>query len=287
MFGANKRLRDLGKDTVDYTNYDSAFAKVKRYRQQVYGNNTSYNSNKNNSGLGKVLFFIFIIFFVVPTVLPFFVLFTDIASEFEDAYEDTNSNLLDNNVILNEDSTIYDKYEDYDVKWIKKYYEFFDTQGINKDNSKFAFVDLDFNDVPEVFYITDTTYNGQIYHINRVYFIDDYENVRFANVIGSGKVSLYYDSSENKFLWLSPTISQIGTGEILYLYRFDDIKNGKIFNIDYNVNNIDMFENKYSSTGFELKYYEIYDFDDQYYQIVDKYLLEKENINKFINDNNK
>ena len=285
MFGANKRLRDLGKDTVDYTNYDSASAKVKRYRQQVYGKNATTYSNNTNKAVKPLIFFI-IFFFVIPTILPFFFMFAEFFTIF-DAVDGNNIEYNENNTIINEEETTIYKYEDYDVKWIKKYYEFFDTQGINKDNSKFAFIDLDFNRTPEVFYITDTTYNGRTYHINRVYFIDDYENVRFANVIGSGKVSLYYDSSENKFLWLSPTISQIGTGEILYLYRFDDIKNGKIFNIDYNVNNIDMFENKYSSTGFELKYYEIYDFDDQYYQIVDKYLLEKENINKFINDNNK
>ena len=281
MFGANKRLRDLGKDTMDYTNYNSPSAKVKRYRQQVYGTNTTNYSGNNNKTLKPFVIFI-ILFFVVPTVLPFFFMFVEFFTIF-DAIDGDDIEYTENNTIIHEE----EKFDEYEEEWVKKYYTFFNTQGININNSEFSFVDLDFNGIPEVFYKTDTTYNGQTYHINRVYYVDDYENIKFTSVLGDGVVKLYYSNLENKFLWLSPSVTQYTSGHLFKLYRFDDVKRGKIFNLDYSITNKDMFETNCFPSAFTLVYYDINEFDKDYYEIVDDYLLEAERINNFMNDYNK
>lgn len=279
MFGANKRLRDLGKETVDYTNYNTPSAKVKRYREQVYGTNTTYN--KNNSSAGKVVLFIFIIFFILPTVLPFFILFTETVNEFEDSFDGTSSSLGDTNITINEETTVTEKYDEYDQEWVKKYYKFFYTQNLGYYDPKIAMADINFDDVPEIFYFATYKRDNATYSLNRIYYIDNYQNIVFGTIPNYQDIGLYYSKIDNQLMWLNPYVFNT---QSLWLYKYSVLEKRSIYEIDNRYTNYEMFNNDFDFTGYNLEYFEDEDFGVSFYQMVDNYLEKESVIDNYINN---
>lgn len=141
MFGANKRLRDLGKDSSSMYNPSA------NIDNRPYVVNTKEKNGKASSPMpGPVKIFVFIyVGMIILGVIGAF------AESFEDFDFDDFIETEDEYIYVDPDQNIEDVAL-FDEEWANKYYTYLTkynaTTGIDKD--EITFVDLDFNNIPEM-----------------------------------------------------------------------------------------------------------------------------------------
>lgn len=288
MFGANKRLRDLGKETVDYTTYNTPSAKVRRYKQQMYGMNVPVTLKENkdpNRGLG-CLFGAIAIVFMLPFLVPFFMAIVSTMYEFEETVDNLNT---DGEVIVTEEENDIDiqyKYDQYDEEWVGTYYKYFTQQGLNTyDNVKLALADVNFDGVPEVFYYGEyknsTSSLNSTYSINRIYYVNDYNDIKYGSVVPYGNVALYYSIIDKELMWLNPYESY---SKKFWLYEYDIESGSSLYKVVEGYDTLEAFIGNFESTGYKLEYYKTDDFEDNYYYMVDNYLKREISIKNYMDN---
>ena len=139
MFGANKRLRDLGKDTSTMYNpsaYDS------RSSKKIYVVNTKNNSGNQSIGVSngattviKIIIFFYIAIFVLSFALTLFDTFSDLENEFETEH-------------------IHETFVSggFEEDWANEFYYYLTQSDYMKEIEfdDIALVDLNFDDTPEL-----------------------------------------------------------------------------------------------------------------------------------------
>jgi len=143
MFGANKKLRDLGKDSSSMYNPSALASSDNR----PYVINTKEKNGKASSPMpGPVKIFVFI--YVGLIILG---VIGGIAESFEDFDFINNDDVEEEYFYVDPDQNIEDVVI-FEQDWANKYYTYLTkynaTTGIEKD--EITFVDLDFNNIPEM-----------------------------------------------------------------------------------------------------------------------------------------
>lgn len=276
MFGANKNLRDLGKDNTDYTNYDSASNKVKMYRQQVYGdsNTVNRNTNKKSSNAGKasvIIAFAMASFFVLYAVSSFDAFFHRdyFPSEYEQnyTYEDEE---IDYEEIKKENE---EKYKLYDEEWVKDYFLKLNDELSAYKGYGLSIIDVDFDGVPEIFFQYEKNDNGTLTRKSYMYYY--FNDIIIGNDVPFGlEMRIYKDTFTNELFWAGLDKNN-SYGENIVLYRFDRINYGIGYYRDHDIRTKEVFETRYSKNSIIWQPCLVSEYDTFsgiYYLLVDEYL---------------
>ena len=287
MFGANKRLRDLGKDTTDYSNYDSPKSKTQRYREQVYGqkNPTVYvNGKPLDQEASKKVVKIFLVIFFIIFFVPFLEIFALIFGVFDEGIEEfIDEPAHEENVIVDFDSN--EPYDRYEEEWVEDYYNELRYNTTMYDGDTLTFIDVDFNGIPEIFYnYVREENNSKIYKSSMYYYVSD--DVRTSFVPAAVDVNLYLDTYTNKLVWGSLYEVSSYMGDIRF-YRYDKNSNGLAYYTDTDVSKKDEFDKRYSLIYVNNPSGTIYDLKEDYYKVVDLYLDNQEDLEKSFNNHYK
>ncbi len=278
MFGANKGLRDLGKDTTDYKNYDSAAEKTKRYKEQVYGKKTTTvyvngNPTEVNTGIIKnivgFMIVIFIFIFVIP-IIEIVLMFMGIMDSSSVTGMDPEVNVNSNN----ENSFCY-KYEDYDEEWVKDYFIALRQTKLTSDSYELFLVDTDFNNVPEMFLKFER--QGVV----KYFMYYHYNNEVMGEYATVQNLKLYKDIYNGNYVWGSLNMSSITDNA--YFTRFDRVQEDISSYIETGINSLDTFYYKYTLVNVSPSSMIIYNVNEDYYDLVDLYLKNNDELNQKIN----
>lgn len=290
MFGANKRLRDLGKDNTDYNNYDSPSAKTRRYREQVYGQKTPtvyVNGKPMDPESSKKFIKAFVIIFIVIFCLPFIEIFAIVFSVFDEGVEDylDDYTYQENTTIDYEDEEEVEKYEEYDEEWVGDYFEELKYNVTSTGAYTLTLIDVDFNGIPELFYeYVREENNSKIYKSHMYFYVG--EDTRSSFVPANIEEKLYLDNYINTLVWgglykISPYSNSVR------FYRYDRYPNGLAYYTQSDITNEEEFNTRYTLVNINISSKTIYDEDVDYYELVDLYLKNSEELKNTLNNYNK
>lgn len=290
MFGANKRLRDLGKDNTDYNNYDSASEKTRRYREQVYGQKTPtvyVNGKPMDPESSKKFIKAFVIIFIVIFCLPFLEIFAIVFSVFDEGIDEyfDDYTYQENTTIDYEDEEEIEKYEEYDEEWVGDYFEELKYNVTSTGPYTLTLIDVDFDGVPELFYEYVREENNSKTYKSYMYFYVG-EDARSSFVPANVEEKLYLDNYTNTLVW--GALHNLSTySDTVRFYRYDRYHNGLAYYTQSDIRNDSEFNTRYTLVHVNISSKTIYDKDVDYYELVDLYLKNSEELKNTLNNYNK
>lgn len=289
MFGANKRLRDLGKDNTNYNNYDSAHEKAKRYREQVYGQKgpTVYvNGKPMDPESSKKFIVVFIVIFFILFGIPFLETFVIAFNVFDEGVEDIlNDYTYQENTTIDYEDEEVERYEEYDEEWVGDYFEEMKYNTTSTGPYTLTLIDVDFNGIPELFYeYVRAENNSKIYKSYMYFYVGD--DARSSFVPANVEEKLYLDNYTDTLVWgalhdVSPS------GDTVRFYRYDRYYNGLAYYTQNDIRTDSDFNTRYTLVNVNISSKTIYDKDVDYYELVDLYLKNNEELKNTLNNYNK
>lgn len=278
MFGANKRLRDLGKEENNYNPIDYNCSK----------NYTNYNNMNVNNGMTikpKTKGSAIVTVFIVIWLIVFFGSFISFFNEFIDVfyYEDEyyyNDDYLDDTYPNTEE-----KRPVFEEEWANRYYEYFANNSDKFDNYLGAFVDLNFDNTPELLLYShsDTTDDYIVYlsSSNSVTLITFDSSIFGMQLLKSRK--------DDSYLWAltdrHKNENNQYTGSVSF-YRMDNTLYRKAASPDNYYVTTQLIYNDYRFVSYVSTFYRISEDESDFKRIINNYYTFDKTLNDLMIKNN-
>lgn len=266
MFGANKRLRDLGKDTSTMYNpsaYDSKNSKkIYVVNTKNNGGNQSIGTSNGATSIVKVIAFIYVGIFILS-------FFGVISSAFFDVENEKVVNHKNDSLVVS---------DVYEEEWANEFYYYltqsYATAGIKCD--EIALVDLNFDTKPELLirsigtgwadYIIE--YNGDM-KFNNIFVNDDIKELKL------------YKYTDGNYKWgVVKNISDVyALDPMLDTYWMNDVLNSNRYEPYIMSTFKSVFDQMYLYTNVEIKFNEMIESEEDFKTAIDNYYDLNDEIN--------
>lgn len=270
MFGANKRLRDLGKDTATMYNpstYGSTNNKTYVVNTKKRDGVQVVRTSRNAAGIIMLVIFSYIAIFGFYFFNRIFGDFSYITNEYEDEY--TEETLVIPNI--------------YEEKWANEFYYYLTqssaVSGIKCD--EIAFADLNFDNNPELLVRSNGTgladyiieYNGNM-KFNNIYVSDDLNELKL------------YKYNERNLKWgiVKNKNGAYAQDPVLDIYWMRDVLNNNKYEPDFMLTFKSMFDELYSTTNAQISFTKIVESEKDFRTALDNYYYQNVNIQVYENN---